>query len=207
LSVLLLLLGFSGVASAGLMTIGTATYGGNEYKLIYEDDVRLVWLDYTKDYDDWQAQVNWAAGFNAGGVLTYKWNPGVSVTWGGDWRLPSTVDGVAVYGYEGDPNKDGVYNYTYGYNLANSEMGHLYYTSLGNLGYVATNGTNPQSGWGLKNTSPFSNLQADFYWSGTEYSPNPGLAWYFLFHGGFQDFVDKGSIPDFLIWRPVPRTH
>ncbi|MBN1834048.1 MAG: hypothetical protein JW896_18255 [Deltaproteobacteria bacterium] len=57
LLVLVVVLGFSGVSSATLSTIGTATYNGADYKLIYENDQGLVWLDYTR-YDNWNDQVN-----------------------------------------------------------------------------------------------------------------------------------------------------
>jgi hypothetical protein len=50
----------SGVASAALTRIGTATYGGSDYNLIYEEDQGLVWLDYTKGGDTWQGQADWA---------------------------------------------------------------------------------------------------------------------------------------------------
>ena len=48
----------------------------HDYNLIYEDDQGLVWLDYTRDYDNWGNQVNWAAGLNDAGVLTYNLNAG-----------------------------------------------------------------------------------------------------------------------------------
>jgi len=49
--VLLAVVAFSGVSSATLSTIGTATDGENSYNLIYEDDQKLVWLDYTRRFD------------------------------------------------------------------------------------------------------------------------------------------------------------
>jgi hypothetical protein len=59
-------------------------------------------------------------------------------------------------------------------------MGHLYYTELGNL-----------AGGPLTSTGPFTNLQAHYYWSGTEYSLDPTVAWFFAFHDGFQDIYYK----------------
>lgn len=96
----------------------------------------------------------WAARLNDAGEITY--NLSVPMNWAGEWRLPATVDGSRVYGWEGDPDGDGNYDYTAGYNLANSEMGHLYYTELGNLGYYDTNGDNVGDGnYGLKNAGDF----------------------------------------------------
>ena len=53
-------------------------------------------------------------------------------------------------------------------------MGELYYTALGNARGA------------LLNTGPFKNLVSSFYWSGTEYAPDPGYAWYFNTSNGFQ---------------------
>ena len=76
-----------------------------------------------------------------------------------------------------------------GYNVdtATSEMAHLFYDELGNKAYFDTAGTGPQTGWGLTNAGPFTNLQADTYWSGTEYAPSTGYAWVFHFDDGTQD--------------------
>jgi len=86
-----------------------------------------------------------------GAALTINLDPGINVSWGGNWRLPETVDGAYSWGYDGTT--------TAGYNITSSEMGHLYYASLGNLGLYDTS-EKFQPGWGLVKTGPFSNLQA-----------------------------------------------
>ena len=158
------LLCLAGAAGATLTTIGTATYSGSDYKLIWDDDNNgksVVWLDYTNGLTTWANQTAWASGLGA--VLTINLDSGYFVTWDDpNWRLPSTVDGPYVFGYDGTT--------TGGYNITTSEMGHLYYQELGNLGYMATDGSFPQPGWGLANTGGFDNLQSWWYWSGTEYS-------------------------------------
>ena len=185
-------------AEATLTTIGTANYSldaGLDYNLIYDEDLGLIWLDYSNALNTWQNQRDWAAGLNAGGVLTYNINPGLNVTWGADWRLPTVVPQNYNVGYDGTTG--------FGYNITTgSEMGHLFYTELGNKGYYATDGTGPQSGWGLVNTSPFTNLQPNFYWSGTEYAPNPNLAWGFYFNYGNQDADVKNDNLYALAVRP-----
>jgi hypothetical protein len=194
----LILLGMTGLAQASLTTIGTASYGGADYKLIYDDDDTghggggLVWLDYTRSYATWANHVNWASGL--GSSLTVTLDPLYTsdIDWTTGWRLPDTVDGPYVYGYEGDPDNDGIYSYTQGYNLANSEMGHLFYTELGNLGYIATDGSYPQPGWGLENTGDFDKLSASWYWSGTEYADFPYYAWLFYMDRGNQIHQLKG---------------
>ena len=67
-----------------------------------------------------------------------------------------------------------MYTYTWDWDLANSEMGHLYYEEFGNLGYCDTNYNCPQTGYpltgtGLINTCDFDNLVAYYHWSGTEH--------------------------------------
>ena len=185
----IMLLGFSGVASAELILIGTATYDGGNYNLIYEDNQGLVWLDYTNLRNTWYGQLNWAYGLNAEGVLTYSLNPGISLNWKGNWRLPVTderqADMYKGYGFAG-PDGDGYHDYRYGYNMVNSEMGHLFYVSLGNIGWYDTEG-NEQTLYGLRNTSYFSDLMPGHYWSGTEYSGNPIEAWSFHFNSGYQE--------------------
>lgn len=176
--------GFSGIAEAGLVVIGTATYSGRDYNLIYEDDQGLIWLDYSNSISgNWIDLKKWAADLNAAGVLTYKLNSGVKVSWNGDWRLPKTVDGKRTWGYEGTT--------TAGCNIETSEMGHLYYKSLGNLGYHDISGKlrtgwGDAAAWGLKNKGPFTKLYPESYWSGTEYSMYTEHAWAFNFAFGTQ---------------------
>lgn len=180
ITVMALMAVLAGPAGATLTTIGQAQYGSGSYNLIWDNDSpiggSLVWLDYTNSYNTWQNQKNWAAGLGA--ALTYNINPAYSVTWGGNWRLPSTVDRAWVYGYNGST--------TAGYNITSSEMGHLYYTELGNKGYYDTSG-NPQSGWGLTNNGEFANLLPYWYWFDTEYASNPVWAWAFTTETGSQN--------------------
>ena len=158
-------------AHATLILKGTDSLGN---RLIYDSDLNITWYDYTKSYDTWQNQMNWASALD--------------VNFGGthytDWRLPTTVDGTHVYGYDGTT--------TAGYNITSSEMGHLFYTELGNKGYYDTYG-NYQPGWGLTNKGPFNNLQPYFYWSDTEYAASASGAWLFYFDIGFQGTLTKTS--------------
>jgi hypothetical protein len=187
LLILFAVVGFSGMAKAELITIGMATYDGKDYKLIYEDDQGLIWLDYSLPNNRWPQQMSVVSKMNDAGVLTYKINPGITINWRGPWRLPLAVDGARKNGYDGTT--------TAGFNITTSEMGHLYYKSLGNLGFYDTKGnprpgwgkTRDQEGWGLKNTAPFDNLRLDNYWSSTEYSINPQHAWDFNTYFGCLD--------------------
>ncbi|WP_054030908.1 PEP-CTERM sorting domain-containing protein [Desulfatitalea tepidiphila] len=206
---------FSGIANAALTLIGTASYDsdGNgtpeTYNLIHMDDGPfgpITWLDYTKEGDNWQNQMNWASGLSFA-EADIQLNPGYksSIDWSTGWRLPETDESQANlsggFGYEG-PDGNGYHDYMYGYNMVNSEMGQLYYEELDNKGYYATDGTNPQPGWGLNNTGDFNYLQAYNYWSGTESSPYD--AWNFNFNVGSQGSYNKGGhlIPYALAVRP-----
>jgi len=84
-----------------------------------------------------------------------------------DWGYaPTTTDGT-----------DG--GWRDGSNMPVSEMGHMYYVSLGNLGFctpddAAPSGCVEQPDCGLSNTGPFSDVQSIFYWSGTEFAGRSG---------------------------------
>lgn len=185
LLILVGVLGFSGMASATLYDRG----GG----LIYDSYLNITWLQNANygagsSYDNgdsttdgrmtWTNAVAWADNLDYGGY--------------DDWRLPTTQDGPLVYGVDGST--------TAGYNITTSEMGYMYYVNLENKGYYDTYG-NYQSDYGLNNVSfidgtteqtrSFQNLQADYYWSGTEYSRYPNYAWIIYFPLGFQYYDSK----------------
>ena len=130
---LVIVLGFSVQTHAALNLIGQGTSTHGTYNLIYDTDLDLTWYDYTSDYTTWQNQLNWA--------------DALSVNFGGsvfdDWRLPMS-DNCS------------------GYNCTGSEMGHLYYTGLGNT-----------AGGPLSNKGDFQNLYATTYFSGSTYYLEP----------------------------------
>lgn len=120
---------------------------------IYDTDTQLSWL---KDAGA-SGNRNWSD--------AKAWAEGLNIGGLTGWRLP-----VA------DPACSG-------YNCTNSEMGHLYYTELGNA-----------AGGPLTNTGPFINLQTTLnFQSGTEYAPDPTGAWYFYFLNGSQNAFDKNG--------------
>ena len=195
LLVLFAVVTYSGIASADLILIGTATYNDNEYNLIYEDNQGLIWMDYTLPANRWLQQTSNVSRLNDPGVLTYNFNPRMSVSWEGEWRLPKSVDGPRRFGFDGTT--------TAGFNIITSEMGQLFYNSLGNPGYYDKKGEarpgwgkpESQHEWGLKNTGPFVNLEpGGQYWSCTEYAIYPQRAWSFNMYWGSQSsHAFKGS--------------
>jgi hypothetical protein len=150
-----------------LNVIGTATYNSSDYNLIYDDYFNITWLDFSNAQNNWQNQVDWAAGLNTDDVLTYSFNPGISMIWSDVWRLPTALN----RGGSG-PNP--------GSNCTDSEMCHLYYADLTNA-----------VGGPLSNTGDFQHLLSGTYWTGTEYPPPSTTAWYFRTNLGDQFGGDK----------------
>lgn len=161
----------AGNANAALLDRGVDTLGNH---LIYDTDQDITWYDFTQDADTWANQMSWAAD------LTVTKN-GTSYS---DWRLPATAAGAWLWSYNGTT--------TAGYNITTSEMGHLYYTELGNLGAFDTSG-NKQPGFGLENLGPFLNLAGSICWSGTAYAASPTAAWIFATGEGLQHTFGTSS--------------
>ncbi len=160
---------------------------------IYDTDTQLSWLKdanyamtsgYKEDaFMSWDMAVAWIASLNAG-------NGFAGLT---GWRLPNADLSCA--------------GNSFAYNCTNSEMGHIYYTELGNKGYCDVLGSCPQTGWGLINTSPFTNFQVYVpYWSGTECAWDPSSVWQFVFYSGCQVFGSKGSAGHTWAVRPGARS-
>jgi len=180
--------GFSVRSHATLTIIGTAEYGGSDYNLIYDNHLNITWLDYSNPVDGWSNQRDWADGLNSGGGLSYTLNVGVTASWvGEDWRLPTTVDGSRDLS---DDNSTMA-----GHNVTSSELGHLFYTELGNQGVHDTAGNDVNfTLWGLLNPGDFVNLENSTYWSGTPYGGNPSaVAWTFGFSQGLQGTATMGG--------------
>jgi len=187
---LFFLLAAMGSANAALTTIGTAQFNGAGpgFNLIWDNDNNgnsVVWLDYSNARSNWSTQKSWASGLGSALIINLK--DGYTVDWGtNSWRLPTTVDGSFSWGVDG--------NTTAGYNITSSEMGHLYYEELGNLGYYDKSG-NFQSGYGLQNTGEFNNLiESWYYWSGTEYASIQGVAWDFDMDDGSQSYTYEPNV-------------
>ena len=106
-------------------------------RLIYDSLQDITWYDYSQAAEEYWNQMSWAGNLN---VNFYGSNHD-------NWRL--TAASVL----------------TEAFNSTSSEMGNLFYISLGNTAAYDTSG-NP-TGCGsncLTNTGPFQNLTADTYW-------------------------------------------
>lgn len=186
-------MGMAGEASATLFT----RPGG----MVYDSDLNITWLQdanyaKTSNYDadglmNWTAATAWAANLSYGGY--------------DDWRLPTTTDtgtSGCNFGYNGT-------DCGYNVNPSTSELAHMFFVELNNQSWVKTDGSsnsancsNGSSPYCLVNTGPFTNLQSYVYWSGTEYAPSTGFAWFFVTNFGTQSLDFKS--PELFAWAVRP---
>ncbi len=171
-------------AQAALQNLGVDILGN---RLIYDSDLDITWYDYTNTGDTWDKQMTWASG--------------LSVTFGSnvlnDWRLPTVTDA----------GNDGC-NWSYdgtdcGYNVdpTSGEMAYMWHVGLGNKAYYDTLANGPQAGCCLLNPGDFQDLQAAYYWMGTENAVNSSEAWYFHAGDAPQLLHDKGDISNAMAVR------
>ncbi len=157
-------------------------------------------LNGPEAFYDTALDITWLRNANANGKMSWAnanaWANTLVVGGTGGWRLPTMVDTGAPgcdLSYAG--GTDCGHNVqTQSFGTTYSEMAHLFYVTLGNKAYCdpALSSVNscrgPQPGWGLTNTGNFQDMQSHAYWSGLEYAPNPGAAWYFGTSNGYQNF-------------------
>lgn len=171
--------GVSSVAHAALYSrLGGAA--------VYDSDLDITWLA-DANYTD-------TSGYLAGGLNAWSqantWAASLVVDGIGGWRLPTTVqpDGTCS-----DQNA-GV---SWGDNCSGSEMGHLFFDELGGVAGQSIQTTHNS------NYDLFSNIQADIYWSSTEYAPNTSsFAWGFGAGDGYQYAYNKSNT--YYAWAVHP---
>ena len=164
-------------------------------------------------YYDTVLDITWAADANTNGAGTWDnqvaWVSGLTIGGLSGWRLPtlSPIDGNT---FDPNPSNNATTDRGYaptttdgtdggwrdGSGTPVSEMGHMFFVNLGNLGFCTPDDARPsgcteQAGYGLSNTGPFSNLQNGVYWSGTAFGSSS--AWEFGFDHGIQQMLGKGS--------------
>lgn len=166
----------------------------------YDTVLDITWLanaNYAGTSMDWPTAMAWVGGLTIDGI--------------DGWRLPTVTE-------SGNPGCDFAYSGTdcgYNVNPATGEMASLFFDTLGNRSYYDTNGSGPQTGWGLSNTGPFSDIQTDlYYWTGTVNAADTYQAWVFDFNNGGQGTsynnnyyawaVHSGDVGTAVATVPVP---
>ena len=147
------------ISFAASATTLESRLGGQAY---YDPVANLTWLtdaNAAGTLMNWADANTWAASLNVDGIT--------------GWRLPDTL--------QPDASCDTQTGGSYGFGCTGSEMGNLFYNSLGN-----TAGS-------LSNAGPFSNVQSGWYWSATAAAPFPGDAWWFSMAQGYQGSYSEGS--------------
>ena len=138
----------------------------------------------TDAYFDTDRNITWLRDANVNGLMTWAaantWAAGYSIGIYDDWRLPTVVQPDAACENSFDAGGS-IGIQSLGFNCTGSEMGHLWYTELGNTAGSFTN------------DGDFLNMQSFVYWSGTEFAPNPDHAWVFNSNVGFQNANVKTS--------------
>lgn len=145
---------------------------------LYDTTLNITWLRDANSNGvmTWDQAIAWANSLNnnaAYGSLT-------------GWRLPTMIDtgtpgcnsanSGTDCGYNVQTKSGNLTQYQVGQTVY-SEMASLFYETLGNKAYFSPAGVF-QPDYGLSNEGAFQNLQL-YYWSGLEYAPDTGSAWYF----------------------------
>jgi hypothetical protein len=152
---------------AALLGRAPATPNGTDYQAYFDTVLNITWvadanLSMTSGYSPtgmmtWSAAQTWIGSLNTANYL------GVS-----DWRLPITPQPDASCSMQFNPGS-GFPLQGSGTNCTGSEMGYLYNVE----------------GISFATPGPFTHLNS-YYWSVTQYAPNPTSYWNFLFSSGTQ---------------------
>lgn len=146
---------------------------------LYDTDLNITWL---RDANASNTAGNPFDSYGiGGGYMTWadanRWATTLTVGGFSGWRLPTSLQPDAACTHS---NYDVGYptgQQSGGWNCTGSEMGHLWYLTLGNKGYFApgyiyVQGTPPGSaflpGWGFAYSGDFQNFVHDSYWTGTD---------------------------------------
>ncbi len=132
-------------------------------------------------YDD-VADLTWLADANAAGSMTWvdanNWAANLDIDGVTGWRLPTTMQPDASCSFQSNQGASFPLQGS-GFGCTGSEMGNLF--NVEDISAAAP--------------GPFSNVQSNGYWSGTEFAPITSLAWGFFFNDGSQSpgAGDKGN--------------
>ncbi len=197
-----------GVALLGITPSALAELQGRDldgnpltYEAYYDDVLNVTWL----------ADANFArtSGFDADGRMDWP----TALAWVADleyhglrgWRLPKLLPSNGT-SFTTAFSNNGSTDYGYGSRGEGSELGHLYYTTLGNKGRCTPDDAKPYTcieppDWGLRNAGPFANLAgvAGHWTSAESMCPCGSLkTWLLDMMSGQQYQMLKGNL--FAVW-------
>jgi len=162
------------------------------FEAYYDTTLDITWLadaNAAGPTMTWTEANNWVANLNVNGITGWRLPTNTPVN-GSSYNYTRSNDGTTDFGFAATTTDGTDGGWRDGSGNPVSEMGHLFYVTLGNLGVCDP--TLPvctaQAGSGLTNTANFSNILSGYYWSGSE--RGSGLAWVFSFSGGSQGGAD-----------------
>jgi hypothetical protein len=172
--------------------------GNGLFDAYYDTVLDITWLadaNYAGTGMTWDDANAWAAGLNIHGITGWRL-PTLAPINGTSFDTTFSNNATTDVGYA-DAN-----GWTNGSGTPVSEMGHMFYVNLGNLGRCTPNDADPgscevQDGWGLTNSGPFSNIQF-LYWTDTKFGDFQ--AWTFQFNVGAQNAEGSGILVDRFAW-------
>jgi hypothetical protein len=190
---------FAGTSSAQAALLARDLNGDTITDAYYDTALNITWLrdwNYAQTSgSDADGRMNWAT--------ADLWAQGLVFGGYDDWRLPALapVNGIIFTGFSNNGSGDvGGARTGIGWGTS-SEMGHLFYVTLGNEGYCIPDDSNPgvcngpQAGWSeTPDSAPFLNMQSFVlqpYWTERESSFDTDRAWGFDPYYGTQGTVDK----------------
>jgi hypothetical protein len=129
----------------------------------YDTDLDITWAatPTMSGKNNWNTSMDWVATLSIKGVT--------------GWHLPKFNDPLALCNY----SDTGGTNCGYKPDPSTSDMAHMFYVTLGNIG-------SPDAGYGLVNTGPFTAFDDFVYWTRTKYNDPTGEVWSFQMKEGRQ---------------------
>ena len=180
------MLALAGAAHASPMTLVDGGLG------VLDSGTNLEWTSNMNlgGLMNWAAANTWIATLNTSNYAGHN-----------DWRLPTLNPSDTTCSNNFNPSGGLPLQY-YGYNCTGGELSGLFVTDLGNKAGESVLNQAGDTAEQIANLALFSNVQSTDYWSGTEYAPIPGVAWYFYTGDGLQNYYVKGNALYAVAVRP-----
>jgi hypothetical protein len=209
------LLALALIACATVTGTAQASLVGRGNGMLYDNVLNVTWLQdanyaKTSGYDAdgqmyWNAATTWAANLVYGGFSDWRLATNTPVSGGASFNIGGNgYDGTTDYGFNiTSPKSELAYMYNVNLGLKDYYSAtNVYQPTFGVFGNGTYNGVN-QNSIGQADVGLVKNLQSYAYWSGAEYSPGSGNAWYFNTTSGNQSY-NYGNGLEFYAWAVRP---